>query len=112
MAWWPVPLLALVIILVATTQAYLAGAMLLSRILARVAHLPTGAGRTLAFSLGTRNSFLVLPFALTLPHGWEIAAIVVVVQSLVELLGMVVALWFVPRVLFRSTRPPGASPPR
>ena len=56
-------------------------------------------GRTLAFSMGTRNSFIDLPFALSLPAGWEIAAIVVVTQSLTELFGMVFCLWFVPIVV-------------
>ncbi len=59
-------------------------------------------GRTLAFSMGTRNSFIVLPFALSLPAGWEIAAIVVVTQSLTELFGMVFCLWFVPNVLLKD----------
>ncbi|MDP3222391.1 MAG: hypothetical protein Q8M96_04570, partial [Rubrivivax sp.] len=55
--------------------------------------------------LGTRNSFVVLPFALSLPAGWELAAVVIVVQSLVELLGMVFFLWWVPRHLFPLTVP-------
>ena len=59
-------------------------------------------GRTLAFSMGTRNSFIVLPFALSLPAGWENAAIVVVTQSLTELFGMVFCLWFVPNVLLKD----------
>ena len=59
-------------------------------------------GRTLAFSMGTRNSFIMLPFALSLPAGWEIAAIVVVIQSLTELFGMVFCLWFVPNVLLKD----------
>ncbi|MDO5504178.1 MAG: arsenic resistance protein [Actinomycetia bacterium] len=119
LAWAPVPLLAVVILLVALTHvgqvrdalhllgpvlliaaAYLVLALVAARVLAALAALPTPQGRTLAFSMATRNSFIVLPFALALPAGWEIAAIVVVTQSLVELLGMAVAIWFVPRVLF------------
>jgi hypothetical protein len=53
--------------------------------LASLMALPTDHGRTLAFSLGTQNSFVVLPFALSLPVGWEVAAVVIVVQSMVEL---------------------------
>jgi ACR3 family arsenite efflux pump ArsB len=60
-------------------------------------------GRTLAFSLGTRNSFVVLPFALALPPGWE-AAVLIVLQSLVELLGMVLCLWALPRWVFADRR--------
>jgi ACR3 family arsenite transporter len=60
------------------------------------------AGRTLAFSLGTRNSFVVLPFALALPAGWETTVVVIVFQSLVELFGMVFYLWWLPRHLFKQ----------
>jgi len=58
------------------------------------------------FTLGTRNSFIVLPFALSLPPGWEVVAIVVVTQSLVESFGMVFYVWFVPRRLFPDVAPP------
>lgn len=60
--------------------------------LAKLMMVPTDQRQTLAFSLGTRHSFVVLPFALSQPAGWEIAAIVIVVQSLVELFGMVIYL--------------------
>lgn len=57
-------------------------------------------GRTLAFSFGTRNSFVILPLVLALPGGFELAAVVVVFQSLIELFGVIVYLCWVPRVLF------------
>ena len=120
LGWWTVPLLALVVFLIAGAQvgavrravglfpvvvplfvAFLLLAALVAKGLAWCLALPTDRGRTLAFSMGTRNSFVVLPFALTLPDGWEVAAVVVVVQSLVELFGMVFYLWWVPRRLFR-----------
>ena len=63
--------------------------------------LPPRQGRTLAYSLGTRNSFVVLPFALALPAGWEPTVVVIVVQSLVELFGMMFYLWWLPGRLFR-----------
>ncbi len=63
--------------------------------------LPTDQGRTLAFGLGTRNSFVILPFALSLPVGWEVTAVVIVVQAMVELFGMMFYLWWVPAKLFR-----------
>ncbi|WP_375000734.1 arsenic resistance protein [Aeromicrobium sp. CTD01-1L150] len=116
---WPVPLLTVVVglvaaahvgavrdaahllpVVVAVAVAHLAVGLVLARLLAGVARLPSDQGRTLAFSFGTRNSFIVLPVALSLPAGWETAAIVVVMQSLVELFGMIFYLWFVPRVLF------------
>ncbi|WP_216093222.1 MULTISPECIES: bile acid:sodium symporter [unclassified Aeromonas] len=120
LAWWPVPLLALVVFMIAGAQVnavwdalgllpvvvplfvvFLLLAALIAKGLARWMALPNDHGRTLAFSLGTRNSFIVLPFALSLPAGWEVAAVVIVVQSLVELFGMVFYLWWVPRHLFR-----------
>ncbi|MGR2738042.1 hypothetical protein ACUY1T_06280 [Billgrantia sp. Q4P2] len=68
--------------------------------LGREFELPTTQGRVLAFSLGTRNSFVVLPLALSLPASYELAVVAVVFQSLVELIGMAVFLWWVPRWLF------------
>lgn len=118
--WWPVPLLALVVFLVAGAQVgavrdslaalghivpvfvlFLVAAALLAKAMARALRLPTPQGRTLAFSLGTRNAFIVLPLALALPPGWELAAVAIVAQSLVELVGMAVYVWAVPRHLFR-----------
>lgn len=120
LAWWPVPLLALVVFLIAGAQAgtvlgalaelwtvvpvfvlFLLAAALLAKVLGAGLGLPAEQGRTLAFSLGTRNSFVVLPLALSLPAGWEVAAVVVVVQSVVELFGMVLYVWGVPKLLFR-----------
>lgn len=115
-----VPLLALVVFLVAGTQVgavlaagpalarllpvflgFMLVAVLLARLLASALALPVEAGRTLAFGLLTRNSFVVLPLALALPAGWETVAVVIVLQSLVELAGLVFMLWWVPEWLFR-----------
>ena len=57
-----------------------------------------------AFRFGSRNSFVVLLLALALPPPLELAALVVVFQSLVELFGMLACLHWVPRHLF-SKRP-------
>ncbi|MFU8856225.1 MAG: arsenic resistance protein [Deferrisomatales bacterium] len=119
LGWFPVPLLAAVVFLIAATQvglvlgsapllgalalvfaAFLVLAGALARVLAGLFRLPTPQGRALAFSFGTRNSFVVLPLALALPASFEVTAVVVVFQSLVELLGMAAFLWLVPRVLF------------
>jgi len=121
LGWWPVPLLAVVVFLIAGAQVgavrnagpvlltvlpvfagFLLAAALIARLLTRMLRLPMDSGRTLAFSLGTRNSFVVLPFALALPAGWETAAVIIVFQSLVELFGMVFYLWWVPDRLFKS----------
>jgi arsenite transporter len=119
LAWVPVPLLAAVVFLIAATQvglvlgsapllgrllllfaAFLVIAGALARLLARLFRLPVAQGRGLAFSFGTRNSFVVLPLALALPASFEVTVVVVVFQSLVELFGMAAYLWVVPRRLF------------
>lgn len=68
---------------------YLVVAAVTGAIAARALQLPPASGRTLLFSLGTRNSFLVLPFALALPGSWDIAIVIIVLQSLLEPWGMV-----------------------
>jgi ACR3 family arsenite efflux pump ArsB len=80
---------------------FLMAAAILAKGIAIRLRLPVEQARTLAFSMGTRNSFVVLPLALSLPAGWEVAAVVIVVQSLVELFGMVVYVWVIPRHLFQ-----------
>lgn len=117
LAWFPVPLLALVVFLTAASQvqavsgavpvmgrvfsafvAYLLAAVLIGAGLARVMRLPVPASRTLIFSLGTRNSFVVLPLALALAPPWQMATVVIVFQSLIELFGMIAYLCVVPRI--------------
>ncbi|BAU31046.1 hypothetical protein [Microcella alkaliphila] len=96
-----------VVVLAAVVFLVLAAA--LAKLTAVTLRLPAVQGCTLAFSFGTRNSFVVLPLALSLPAGWEIAAIVIVIQSLVELLGMVA--YFVARapVAVPRSECPGAA---
>lgn len=125
LGWGPVPLLAVVVLLVAVahvgtvgrelglvpvvfvvTGTFLLISLLLAKLLASAVRLHPVQGRTLAFSMGTRNSFLVLPLALALPVGWEAVAVVVVLQSLIELFGMIFCLWFIPGVLFPDARRP------
>ncbi len=116
----PVPLLAGVIFLIAASQvdllrgqmswmlfartslvfvAFLVVAGLLGRLMSRTVGLGIRDGRALTFSFGTRNSFVVLPLALALPQGFELATVVIVLQSLVELFGMAGYVWWVPTVL-------------
>lgn len=121
---WPIPLLAGVLGCIAAAHAdalttalidavavglvdalgvfiaFLILAVVVARVMATAWRLPPAQGRTLAFSFGTRNSFIILPWVLALPAGWEMAAVVVVMQSLVELLGMIVYLWLIPRKVF------------
>ncbi|WP_217632628.1 hypothetical protein [Marinobacter sp. AC-23] len=67
--------------------------------MSRLFRLPVKSARTIIFSLGTRNSFVALPLALALPEVWGTTVIVIVVQSLVELLGMMFYLRWVPNKL-------------
>ncbi|MFE3835603.1 arsenic resistance protein [Pseudogemmobacter sonorensis] len=116
--WAPVPLLALVLFLIAASQvepgrgalpvlwrilpaclAFLAGAVLIGVGIGRGLGLPVAQARVLVFTFATRNSFVVLPFALALPPGWEAAAVTVIFQSLIELFAMLALLWLVPRWL-------------
>lgn len=118
LGWLPVPLLAGVVLLIAGAQTevvaaawpllgavapvfllYLAGAVALGLALGRGLGLAVAATRTIVFSLATRNSFVVLPFAVALPAEWRVAVVVVVFQSLVELLGMILLVRLVPRRL-------------
>jgi arsenite transporter len=118
LGWLPIPLLAFVLFLIAASQVhtvttalplmgrivavfviFLVAAALLGVALGRLFRLKAPAARTLIFSLGTRNSFVVLPLALALSQQWAIAVVVIVLQSLVELFGMVAYLRIVPRLV-------------
>lgn len=121
-SWLPVPFLALTLLLIAASQvqalaveslramgpvilifiAFLLINGYLSRWIGQLFRLETDVNRTLAFSLGTRNSFVVLPFALALPDAWSVVVTVVVLQPLVELTGMIGYLWWVPRRLLQD----------
>lgn len=121
LATLPVPMTALVLFLVVASQIDLARdaagdvaavlplfvafplvAVAVARTVARAASLDVSASRTLAFSTATRNSFVVLPIALALPEGSELAAAVIVTQALVELLAMVALIRVVPNWILRA----------
>ncbi|QCF28100.1 arsenic resistance protein [Hydrocarboniclastica marina] len=118
LGWLPVPVLAVVIYLIAASQVnlvietgrmlwsvsivfvlYLFAAAAVGKLLSEVFHIGGAPGRTLVFSFGTRNSFVVLPLAIALPEAWAAAVVVVVFQSLIELFGMVAYLKWVPRLI-------------
>lgn len=61
--------------------------------------LDTAAGRAIVFTGATRNSLVVLPLALALPDAFAVAAVVVVSQTLVEVLAMVAYVRLIPRLL-------------
>ncbi|MGW4995441.1 arsenic resistance protein [Streptomyces mirabilis] len=66
---------------------------------ARLFRLEPPAGRAIVFTGATRNSLVVLPLALALPGDLAVAAVVVVTQTLVEVLGMVAYVRLVPRLV-------------
>lgn len=65
----------------------------------RIARLDVPGSRALVFSGATRNSLVVLPLALALPAPLSLAPLVVVTQTIVELVAMVVLVQLVPRLL-------------
>ncbi|WP_372007164.1 arsenic resistance protein [Paenibacillus chitinolyticus] len=125
-AWLPVPFMALTLFVVVASQisklytsfdsiiqvipvyaAYMAIIPIIARIVSRLFRLDTGAGRALIFSAGTRNSLVVLPFALALPEPLNgVASAVIVTQTIVELIGELLYIRLVPKVLLRDTEVP------
>lgn len=106
-AWLPVPLLGLVLLVITASEihkvidalaelahvvvlfaVYLAVMPVAALGISKLFGLSGPATRTVIFSLGTRNSFVVLPLVLAWPGAGAVAASVVVIQSLVELCGM------------------------
>lgn len=69
------------------------------RAVARLFTLDVPSGRAVVFTGATRNSLVVLPLALSLPDPLAVAAVVVVTQTLVEVVGMVVCVRAVPRLI-------------
>ena len=116
--WLPIPLLALVVFLIACSQVrllidngtllwsvlvvfvfYLVAAAIIGKVISELFAFKPAVGRTLAFSLGTRNSFVMLPLALSLPEVWRAAVVVIVFQSLVELFGLFAYLGWLPHLI-------------
>ncbi|WP_398780274.1 bile acid:sodium symporter [Streptomyces sp. NBRC 110611] len=77
------------------------------RAVARAFRLDVPAARAVVFTGATRNSLVVLPLALALPDRLAVAAVVVVVQTLVEVLGMVGYVRLVPRLVSSDESAPG-----
>lgn len=122
-----VPLVASVVFLVTATNAQLVvdeiaslrsvvvvfvvygvAVTLLATVAANVVRLDHRSARTLLFSVATRNSFVVLPVALALDDRFRITALVVLVQSLVELLVVVLLLRIAPLLLPAAVRDRGS----
>lgn len=118
MGWLPVPLMALVLLIVfaavtpqigaASTDVawavplYVAFATtmpLVAYAVGKLLGLDVGAGRALAFSAGTRNSLVVLPLAFAVPGGGALIPAIVVTQTLVELVCELVYVRWLPRLI-------------
>ena len=65
----------------------------------KLARLPAAGHKALVFSATTRNSLVVLPLALALPAGFELAPLAVVAQTLVELCCLVAMVRLLPRLI-------------
>jgi ACR3 family arsenite transporter len=74
----------------------------------RIVQLDLPATRALVFSGATRNSLVVLPLALALPASLSLAPVVVVTQTLVELVGMVIFVRLIPRLVPSQRGPIGS----
>ena len=68
-------------------------------VVARAFRIDPLGGRAIVFTGATRNSLVVLPLALALPDAYAIAAVVIVTQTLVEVIGMVIYVRAIPRLL-------------
>lgn len=65
----------------------------------RAARLGIHQRRSLVFSGITRNSLVILPLVLALPAEYSLTPLVVVTQTLIELLIMVLLINVVPRII-------------
>lgn len=78
-------------------------------LVARRFRLQAAAGRSIAFSTGTRNSLVVLPLALAVPGAVPVLPAIIVTQTLVELLSELV---YVRLIATLGRDHSGASQPR
>lgn len=119
MAWGPVPLMALTFLIIVASQVgtlveqfhelkealpvYIAFgclAPLLGKWVARLTGNAVAEARTVAFSMTTRNSLVVLPLALALPAPEnQVVALVIVGQTFVEILFELCYIRIIPRVI-------------
>lgn len=75
----------------------------LGMLLSRMSRLDLAGRRAVVFSGATRNSLVVLPLVIALPDAFEMVPLVVVTQTLVELVIMVVFVWLIPKIMTDST---------
>ena len=121
-AWIPVPLMALTLFIVVSSQIsklsvywdliikvipiYIAFMLIMpfiTRYIVKWFGLDVRSGRAVIFSSGTRNSLVVLPLALALPENLStLVAAIIVTQTIVELAGELIYVRFVPNVVLRD----------
>lgn len=70
----------------------------------RAARLDVPSQRAIMFSGATRNSLVVLPLVLALPAAFDLAPLVVVTQTLVELVAMVIFVRLIPKLIPAGAR--------
>lgn len=118
MEWLMVPLMMVTLVVVVGSQiigvrnqigsllsvipvyaAFLVVMVPLGMTAARLGRLDAASTKAVIFSGATRNSLVVLPLALALPEPLALASLVVVTQTLVELIGMVIFVKIVPRII-------------
>lgn len=91
--------LSSLLLLVPVFVAFAALMVLLGLVAGRIARLDVSKRRAIVLSGVTRNSLVVLPLVLALPAGFELAPLVVVTQTLVELLLLVLLVRLLPRLI-------------
>ncbi|MGN7454212.1 arsenic resistance protein [Paenibacillus pasadenensis] len=121
-AWIPVPLMALTLFIVVSSQIsklsaywdliikvipiYIAFMLIMpfiTRFIVKWFRLDVESGRAVIFSSGTRNSLVVLPLALALPENWStLVTAIIVTQTIVELAVELIYVRFVPNVVLRD----------
>ena len=87
------------LVVVAIYAAFLVIMALIGVNVGKLFGLDVPSRRALVFSGATRNSLVVLPLALALPASLSLAPVVVVTQTLVELIGMVIYVRVVPSLV-------------
>jgi ACR3 family arsenite efflux pump ArsB len=121
-AWIPVPLMALTLFVVVSSQigklsdysgilikvipVYISFMLIMpfvTRYIVKWFRLDIRSGRAVIFSAGTRNSLVVLPLALALPDNWStLVAAIIVTQTIVELAGELLYVRLIPNVILRD----------
>lgn len=118
-SWLPVPMMALVLMSVIASKLYLITndliiiyqiipiyvcfaiiAPIIGNLSAKFFKLNIELRRTIAFSATTRNSLVVLPIALTLPHDLStVVTSIVVTQTIIELIFEVIYIRVIPKLI-------------